>query len=165
MAHAWAHTTQTMPIAVDSAQPPSIRIGVDVVITIYLIEPVKGHYLARTCAGRGKVSAITLCACTGGKVIVFQSPKKILRWGELAPSRTSEHIGSFEDTPISLTCICYWANSLPLVAISAVFLLSSPICQVWRIQHMAKMNESWTVQSVLPRRVCACRALVHSFCC
>ena len=28
-----------------------------------------------------------------------------------------------------LTCTCYWADSLPLVAISAVFLLSSPLCQ------------------------------------
>ena len=50
--------------------------------------------------------------------------KKKLRWHELAPSRTSEHIRSFEDTPILLTCTCYWANLLSLAAILAVFLLS-----------------------------------------
>ena len=60
---------------------------------------------------------------------ILSVAKKILRWRELAPSRTSEHIRSFEDTPILLTCTCYWADSLPLATISAVFLLSGPFCQ------------------------------------
>ena len=41
----------------------------------------------------------------------------------------SEHIRSIEDTPILLTCTFYWADSLPLVVISAVFLLSGPLWQ------------------------------------
>ena len=49
-----------------------------------------------------------------------------MRWRDLAPSKTSGHIRSFEDTPILLTCTCYLADSLPLAAISAVFLLSGP---------------------------------------
>ena len=36
------------------------------------------------------------------KVIDILAAKKILRWRELAPSRTSEHIRSIEDTPILL---------------------------------------------------------------
>ena len=65
----------------------------------------------------------------GVEFVFLSSPKKILRWRELAPSGTSEHIRSFEDTPILLTCTCYWADSLPLATISAVFLLSGPLCQ------------------------------------
>ena len=53
----------------------------------------------------------------------------VLRWRELATSRTSEHIRSFENTSIIPTCTCYWADSLPLAEISAVFLLSDPLCQ------------------------------------
>ena len=66
---------------------------------------------------------ITPRACAKGKVVdLFPSvAKKFWRWRELAPSRTSELIWSFENTPILLTCTCYWAESLPLAAISAVF--------------------------------------------
>ena len=81
----------------------------------------------------GKVGMlITLRACARGKVIKFvihSVAKKKLRLRELALSRTSEHIRSFEDTPILLTCTCYWTDSLPLAAISAVFLLSGQLCQ------------------------------------
>ena len=67
-------------------------------------------YPARACAARGKVCP------------------KILRWRELATFRTSERI-RFENAPILLTCTCHWAHSLPLSGISAVFLLSGPLCQ------------------------------------
>ena len=60
---------------------------------------------------------------------ILSVAKEILRWRELAPSRTSEHIRSFEDTPIFLAFTYYLADSLPLVAISAVSLLSGPLCQ------------------------------------
>ena len=55
--------------------------------------------------------------------------KKILRWRELAPSKTFEHIRSFEHTPNLFTCTCYSDDSLPHVAISAVFLLPGPFWQ------------------------------------
>ena len=47
---------------------------------------------------------ITPCACTRGKVIecvILSVAKKILRWCELAPSRTSEHTRSILKTLIS----------------------------------------------------------------
>ena len=75
------------------------------------------YYPARACATRGKVIEFVCCLSVG---------QKILRWRELATSRTSEHIRSFENNPIILTCTCYWADSLPLAGISAVFLLSGP---------------------------------------
>ena len=59
---------------------------------------------ARACAARGKVIKFVRCLLS-----VVQP--KILRWRELATSRTSEHIRSFENTPIILTCTCYWADS------------------------------------------------------
>ena len=55
--------------------------------------------------------------------------KKILRWRELDPSKTSEHIRSFEHSPILLVCTCYLDDLLPLTVISAVFLLPDPFWQ------------------------------------
>ena len=54
-------------------------------------------------------------------------------------TRTSEHIRSFEDTSILLICTCYWTDSLPLVAISAVFNMSiTPVLSQyisWTLRH------------------------------
>ena len=38
------------------------------------------------------------------------------------------------NNPILLTCTCHWADSLPLSGISAVFLLSGPLCQPFYLQ-------------------------------
>ena len=125
------------------------------------------------------VPFITPHAFARGKVIefVFHSfflsvTKKILRWHEVAPSKTSEHIRSSEDTPILLVpatgLIRFHSRQLQLLSYYPVhfgsqFIYSHElrpqhIChvftyihahaqRVWHIQHMAKMNESWKVQS------------------
>ena len=86
----------------------------------------------------------------GIKRLNLSVAKKILRWHELAPSRNSEHIRSFEDTPILLTCACYWADSLPLAAISAVFLLSGPLCQPFIYGHESRTQRTciWHTEEV-----------------
>ena len=135
-----------------------------------LAHVIRHFYPARACAARGKVIEFVRC------LLPVQS--KILRWLELATSRTSEHIRSFENTPIILTCTCYWADSLPLAEISAIIrstlsailftamsyahnIYSCPrpainfASRVWCIQHMAKVNESWRQCRARARGVCA----------
>ena len=71
-------------------------------------------------------SVIIPRACARGKwssfVIISRQTWKF--WDGV----TSEHIRRFEDNLILLTCTCYWDDSLSLAAISAVFLLSGPLC-------------------------------------
>ena len=81
--------------------------------------------------------------------------KKILRWRELATFRTSEHIIRFENAPILLTCTCHWADSFPLSGISAVFLLSGPLCQPFYLRppvtptnYMPCVRRSFTLHSI-----------------
>ena len=78
------------------------------------------HYPACACAARGKVIKFVFLSES-----FFRSKKKNLRWRELATSRTSERIRRFSKRSC-LICTCHWADSL---GISAVFLLSGPLCQ------------------------------------
>ena len=87
------------------------------------------------------IFVITPPACARGKVSEFVA-KKILRWRELAPSRTSEYIRSFEDNPI-----CYLADSLPGVAHTAYGKISKSRTAVQSAQGMPLQSSSFTTNN------------------
>ena len=79
MSRAQARTTQTTPIAVDSARPPSTRIGIDVVITFYLIEPVnmyKHIHISKMRAQARCTHHSWAQACSVQSVHCLQTPSK-----------------------------------------------------------------------------------------
>ena len=112
-------TLHCMHICKELTLPKAVVLGVNLKAQ-GCAEVMAINYPTHACTARGKVIEFVHC-------LLSVCQPKILRWRELATSRASEHIRSFENTPIILTCTCYWADSLPLTGISAVFLLSGPV--------------------------------------